>query len=98
MTPQAAATLSFVLAFGSTVIVRGLIMAYSTQPPAVQWLYKLIAAILPQLGIFDMGGRAANLGWAPVSLAVILQLVLYMAAYTLAMVSLSWVKFRRQAI
>ncbi|MEA2553676.1 MAG: hypothetical protein QOJ65_1852 [Fimbriimonadaceae bacterium] len=98
MTPQAAATLSMVLAFGSTVIVRGLVMAYETSSPAIQWIYKFIAAALPQLGVFDLGGRAANLGWAPVSASVLAQLFLYMAAYTLAMVAISWSKFRRQAI
>jgi ABC-type transport system involved in multi-copper enzyme maturation permease subunit len=98
MTPQAAATLSLVLAFGSGVIVRGLVMAYGAQSTAIQWVYKLVAAILPQLGVFDLGGRAANLGWSPVSASVLLQLFLYMAAYTTAMIALSWAKFRRQAV
>jgi ABC-type transport system involved in multi-copper enzyme maturation permease subunit len=98
MTPQAAATLSMVLAFGSTMIVRGLIMAYNSQGHAIQWIYKFIAAVLPQLGIFDLGGRAANLDWSPVSVSVMLQLFLYMTAYTFAMVAISWAKFRRQAV
>jgi len=98
MTPQAAATLSLILAFSSGLIVRGLIMAYNTQPTEIQWIYKFVAAALPQLGIFDMGGRAANLNWSPVSTSVMLQLFLYMAAYSTAMVALCWGKFRRQAI
>ena len=98
MTPQAAATLSLVLAFGSGVIVRGLVMAYNTQTAPIQYVYKFIAAALPQLGVFDLGGRAANLGWSPISTSVILQLFIYMAAYTFAMVAISWVKFRRQAV
>lgn len=98
MTPQAAATLSLVLAFGSGVIVRGLVMAFNSQPAAIQWIYKLVAAILPQLNVFDLGGRAANLDWSPVSISVVGQLFLYMAMYTAAMVALSWAKFRRQAV
>lgn len=98
MTPQAAATLSFVLAFGSGVIVRGLVMAYAAQGTGIQYVFKFIAAILPQLGVFDLGGRAANLGWSPVSASVMLQLFVYMTAYTFAMVAISWAKFRRQAV
>jgi len=98
MTPQAAATLSLILAFGSGVIVRGLVMAYASSGAGIQWVFKLVAASLPQLGVFDLGGRAANLSWSPVSTSVMLQLLAYMAMYSAAMVSLSWVKFRRQAV
>jgi Cu-processing system permease protein len=98
MTPQASATLSLILAFGSGVIIRGLIMAYSSSSASIQWIYKLVAAALPQLGVFDLGGRAANMNWSPVSTSVILQLFAYMAMYTAAMVMLSWSKFRRQAV
>lgn len=98
MTPQAAATMSIILAFGSGVIVRGLVMAYNGVGPATQWIYKLVAAALPQLGVFDLGGRAANIGWSPVSGAVVLQLFFYMATYTGAMVLIAWAKFRRQAV
>lgn len=98
LTPQAAATLSLIFAFGSAMIVRGLLMAAPAANAGVVWVYKLIAAALPQLGVFDLGGRAANLGWAPVSGAVLAGLLLYMAAYSTGMVSLAWMKFRRQAI
>jgi ABC-type transport system involved in multi-copper enzyme maturation permease subunit len=98
LTPQAAATLSLILAFGSGMIVRGLLMAYPNAGAAVQWMYKLIAAALPQLGVFDLGGRAANIGWPPVSAAVLLGLLAYMTAYSAGMLSIAWVKFRRQAI
>lgn len=98
LTPQAAATLSFILAFGSGMIVRGLLMAYASASPVMQWLYKGIAAALPQLGVFDLGGRAANLGWAPVPTGVMVSLLVYMAAYSTGMVALAWTKFRRQAV
>lgn len=98
LTPQAAATLGFILAFGSGMIVRGLLMAYGTASPSMQWIYKLVAAALPQLGVFDLGGRAANLGWSTVSVGVMLALLAYMATYSSAMVGVAWLKFRRQAV
>jgi hypothetical protein len=98
LTPQAAATLSFILAFGSSMIVRGLLMGYDAGNPFTSWLFKLINAALPQFSLFDLGGRAANSGWAPVSLGVMLFLVSYMAIYCSGMIALSWAKFRRQAI
>jgi ABC-type transport system involved in multi-copper enzyme maturation permease subunit len=36
--------------------------------------------------------------WAPVSISVVGQLFAYMAMYTIAMIGLSWAKFRRQAV
>jgi hypothetical protein len=98
MTPQAAATLSFILAFGSTMIVRALLMAYDASNPAMAWVFKLINAILPQYSLFDLGGRAANIGWSPVPLWVMGFLLLYMLVYSFGMLGLSWSKFRRQAI
>lgn len=98
MTPQAAATLSFVLAFGSSMIVRGLLMAYDASNPFMAWSFKLLNAILPQYSLFDLGGRAANVGWAPVPASIILFLLGYMAIYSSGMLAISWAKFRRQAI
>ncbi|HWA82346.1 MAG TPA: hypothetical protein VG820_02860, partial [Fimbriimonadaceae bacterium] len=98
MTPQAAATLSFILAFGSSQIVRGLLMAYDASNPIMGWVFKGINAILPQYSLFDLGGRAANSGWTPVPLWVMGFLFGYMAIYCLGMLGLSWTKFRRQAI
>ena len=98
MTPQAAATLSFVLAFGSSMLIRGLVMAYDASNPFMAWVFKLINVSLPQYSLFDLGGRAANIGWSPVPLWVIGFLAAYMVVYCSAMLSLSWLKFRRQAI
>ncbi len=98
MTPQAAATMSFILAFGSAMFVRALLMAYDATNPAMAWVFKLLNAILPQYSLFDLGGRAANIGWAPVPFWVMGFLFLYMAVYCAGMLGLSWSKFRRQAI
>jgi ABC-type transport system involved in multi-copper enzyme maturation permease subunit len=98
MTPAAAATLSFVLAFGSNMIVRGLVMAYDAASPESQAIFKAVNALIPQYGLFDMSSRVANIGWSPVPAWVLLSLALYMVAYTVTMLTLSWAKFRRQAV
>ncbi len=98
MTPQAAATMSFIFAFGSSMLVRGLLMAYDASNPVLGWIFKCINAVLPQYSLFDLGGRAANAGWAPVPLWVMGFLFAYMVVYCMGMLLLSWSKFRRQAI
>lgn len=98
MTPSAAATMSFVVAFGSTMIVRALTMAYETSSPAMQWFFKFLNAILPQFGLFDIGSRVANENWAPVPLWVVGGLLAYGFAYGGGMLMLAWSKFRRQAV
>jgi len=98
MTPAAAATMSFVLAFGSSMIVRGLVMASYTASTPLQFLFKTVNAILPQYSLFDMGSRAANIGWGPTPMWVMGALLIYMALYSFGMLGLSWSKFRKQAI
>lgn len=98
MTPNAAATLAFVLAFGSGMLVRALTMAYDTAPPALQPVFPWINGLVPQFGLFDLGGRAANAGWGPAPLWVMGFLLMYCMAYGGAMLGLAWTKFRRQAV
>lgn len=98
LTPAAAATMGFIFCFGCTMIVRAMNMGYAGSPPAVQGIFKGLNAILPQFQLFDLGSRAANLNWGMVPMWAMLFLVGYMAIYSAAMVSLSWLKFRRQAV
>jgi hypothetical protein len=98
MTPQAAATLSFILAFGSSMIVRGLLMAYDATNPLMAWVFKGVNSILPQYSLFDLGGRVANKGWTPIPMWVLGFLFVYMAIYCMGMLLVSWSKFRRQAV
>lgn len=97
MTAPAAATMSFVLAFGSAMIVRALVMAYESSSPSMQIVFKAMNAILPQYGLFDLGGRAAN-GWGPVQAWVLGALAAYALVYCSGMLSLGWFKFRKQAV
>jgi len=98
MTPQAAATMSFVLAFGSSMIVRAMVMASSTATPFMKSCFQGLNALLPQYALFDMGSRAANVGWGPAPAWVMGALLIYMVAYSGGMMVLSWAKFRKQAI
>lgn len=98
MTPAAAATMSFILAFGSTMIVRALTMAYAGAPEPLQFVFKGLNALVPQYSLFDLGGRAANIGWGTVPLWVVGALAGYMLVYTTGMLVVGWAKFRKQAI
>ena len=98
LTPSAAATVGFILVFGSSMIVRALVMGYDAAPPAGRALFKLLAAVLPQLNLFDLGGRVTYVGWGPVPLWVLGTLFSYMTLYSAAMIGLAWARFRRQAL
>lgn len=98
MTPAAAATTAFIFTFGSTIIVRGLTSGYEQAGPAMQFAFKGINAILPQFTLFDLGGRAANVGWAPVPLWVMGFLLGYWILYSSGLIALGWARFQRKAI
>jgi ABC-type transport system involved in multi-copper enzyme maturation permease subunit len=98
LTPQAACTMSFVLAFGSSMMIRALVMASGTASAPMREVFKLLNDALPQYSLFDMGSRAANIGWGPAPLWVLGALVGYMITYAGAMLILSWLKFRKQTI
>jgi ABC-type transport system involved in multi-copper enzyme maturation permease subunit len=97
MTPNAAATMSFLLVFGSTMFARAFQMA-SAEQPALTWFFKLLNAMLPQTHLFDLGGRAVYVNWSPVPLWAMLALAAYMLIYVAATVGLGWLRFRRQAL
>lgn len=97
MTQSAATTLSLIVAFASGMVVRALTMAASTAP-GLKPVFAFVNALTPQYGLFDLSGRAANLHWAPVPFWVVGTLIVYAALYCAAMTSLSWLKFRRQAL
>lgn len=98
MTPQAAATMGFVLAFGSSMFVRAFTIAYGTAGPGMQWVFKFLNAIIPQFSLFDLGGRVANQGWGPAPLWVVGALIAYATVYSAAMLMLAWGRFRSRAL
>ena len=98
MTPSAAATTGFILVFGSSMIIRALVMGYDAASPLGKVIVKLLSAALPQLNLFDLGGRATYFGWGPVPLWVMGALFGYMTLYSSAMIGLAWARFRKQAL
>lgn len=98
MTPSAGATMTFIFAFGSGMMVRGMTMAYESVDPVSQAVFRGVTWVLPQLGLFDFGSRVANTGWPAVPVWVMGFLAIYMFVYSSTMLGLSWVKFRRQAV
>lgn len=98
MTPSAAATISFVLAFGTSVISRGFAMAYDASGAGMRGVFEAINAILPHYSLFDFGSRAANLNWGPVPTWVIGALAVYAIVYSAAMLLISWLKFRTRPL
>lgn len=98
MTPSAAATTGFILVFGSSMIVRALVMGYDAASSAGKVVFKLLSAALPQLNLFDLGGRATYFGWGTVPLWVMAALFAYMTVYSSAMIGLAWARFRKQAL
>ncbi|MBS1720322.1 MAG: ABC transporter permease subunit [Armatimonadetes bacterium] len=98
MTPAAASTLSFILAFCSSMIVRALTVGYAGADDVSKWGFKALNAVIPQFSLFDLGSRAANLNWGLVPMWVIGFLFCYMVLYCSAMMSLAWLKFRKAAL
>lgn len=97
MTPAAAATLGFVLAFGSGMIVRAMAMSSASTPQFIP-AFKIISWALPQYSLFDLGGRVANQNWPMVPLWAVGALMLYALLYGSAAVTLGWTKFRSRAL
>jgi hypothetical protein len=79
------------------MIGRGLVMA-SAENPAIKPVCAAINSLLPQTGLFDLGGRAVYIGWSMVPVWVMGFLLAYGIAYSGAALALSWAKFRRQAV
>lgn len=98
MTPAASATMSFILAFGSSMIVRALVMANDGSAASTTWLFKGINAIVPQYGLFDFGGRVANVGWGPVPTWVMSSLFVYAIIYSSTALLFAWARFRIKAL
>lgn len=98
LTSNAAATMSFVLVLGTPMLVRGLTMSAPNASAATKFLDAVLNGILPQVHLFDFGGRVVYPGWNPAPLWVMGFLLTYAVTYSLAMLTLSWAKFRKQAI
>ncbi|MBI1332930.1 MAG: ABC transporter permease subunit [Armatimonadetes bacterium] len=98
LTPSAAATMAFILAFGSPMLTRGLTMSAGTVSPATKSLYAVITSVMPQVQLFDLGGRTVYPNWTTVPMWVLAFLLGYGLFYSFAMLGIGWLKFRKQAV
>ena len=98
MTPSAATTLGFVLALGSGIIIRALVLASTGTSEGMRGVFKCLNWLIPQYGLFDFGSRVANTNWPSVPLWVMGFLLVYALAYSSSMMLLSWARFRSKAI
>jgi len=95
MTPAGAATMTIIFAFGSAMISRALFMAGSGS--SAPGLYNAINGVIPQVHLFDIGARA-TFSWSLVPLPIVGILIVYLIIYGSAMVGISYLKFRKQAL
>ena len=98
MTPPAAITMTFLSAYGVSMISRALVLGYAHASPATQVVYKLVNAMLPQVNLFDIGGRAVYVGWSPVPIWVVGSLGAYFALYSCAMLALAYTRMKNKAL
>lgn len=73
-------------------------MGYEGASASVKPVFPIINAVLPQVSLFDLGGRAVNFNWGPVSIGVVGFLLAYAACYSTVMLFIGWFKFKRQAV
>ena len=96
MTPAAAATMTFILTFGSAMLSRALVLAGEGSPALVP-ICRSLEALLPQVHLFDLGARLVYIDWSPVSLAVVLGLGAYACIYCCSLLFGGWVALRKRA-
>ncbi len=96
LTPSANITLSLILAFGSGLFNRLLLMAHWESGLDALWL-NLLYGILPHYDFFDMGKKVVY-DWAMVPWWVVGAMALYAFVSGAIWLLIGWLKFRKQVI
>lgn len=97
MTPAAAATTTFILSFGSAMLARALVLTGQGSRPMVP-VCRLAEDLLPQVHLFDLGGRLVYLNWSPVSVAVVGGLTAYACIYCSTLIFGGWMALRKRPL
>lgn len=97
LTPSAAFTMSLIFTFAAPMLVRAITLA-GLQNPSLGGFLQFVNAIVPQFNLFDISARAVYIGWSPAPTWVVLTLFAYMAIYSTALLTFSWLKFRNRPI
>jgi ABC-type transport system involved in multi-copper enzyme maturation permease subunit len=96
MTPAAAATTTFILAFGSPMLSRAFVLTAESTPGA-RPLCRVLEALLPQVHLFDLGARVVYIDWSPISIGVLVGLAAYAGLYSSSAIFGSWLVLRKRA-
>lgn len=98
LTPQAAATLSFLIAFGAGMISRSLALGFPQMGAGGKLFAQALNVAIPQYSLFDIGSRVAYLHWPPVEAWVVGFLIAYAAVYSAIFLFAGHSKFERQTL
>ncbi len=96
ITPSANITICLLLAFGSGMLSRLLILLHADSAIST-FFTNLLYGIFPHYDFFDLSAKVTY-GWPPISWEIIGILCFYSLATSLAWLSIGWVKFRKQSI
>ncbi len=96
LTPAANVTLSLILAFGSGLFNRLLLMAHWERGLDALWLNWLYG-VLPHYDLFDMSQKVVY-DWDPIAWWVIGAMAVYALGSGGAYLLLGWLRFRRQVL
>jgi len=92
----AAFLVALLLAMGSGILTRGLLMAYSSNTP-LNALANVFYGILPQYALFDLTSKLVY-GWKLISLSVVGALLVYGVVMGAFWLGCGWLRFRKQAL
>lgn len=96
LTPAANITLSLILAFGSGLFGRLLLMSHWEHGLNALWL-NLLYGVLPHYDLFDMGQKVVY-DWSPVPWWVVGAMGVYALTSGALYLLLGWLRFRRQTL
>lgn len=98
LTPSAASTMSFILAFGTPMLARGLTMSAASVGTVGKLGFSVLNGMLPQVQLFDIGGRTVYPNWSAIPGWTVGFLILYCVVYSFGALASGWIKFRNQAV
>jgi ABC-type transport system involved in multi-copper enzyme maturation permease subunit len=97
VTPQAAVTISLLLAMISQTFSSAVLLMEGEAQRTGQLLLRGTYFALPQFNLFDLSARVSY-GWAPIPSATLAQLFIYGVMHTVIWLALGAMKFQRQAL
>jgi ABC-type transport system involved in multi-copper enzyme maturation permease subunit len=97
VTPQAAVTLSLLLAMISQTFASAVLLMEGEAERVGQLFLRGTYFALPQFNLFDLSAKVSY-GWPPIPAATVVQLFIYGIMHALIWLTIGTLKFRRQAL